>query len=80
MFRKLKNNTVLWTVELGKKAVKINWIIVRLLHDNKNKPQEHMNSVLDWLLISSAVRRLGSDRYPDNYKNLVYQNNVFYKA
>ena len=38
------------------------------------------NSVVNWVPESSAVCRLGSDLYPDNYVNLDYPNNNFHEA
>ena len=48
--------------------------------DNKFDNQEQDNSVFDWLPISQAVCRLGSDRYPNDYINLDYSRNNFHEA
>ena len=40
------------------------WIIVGFMADEKFDSQLQDNSVFDWLPISQAVCRLGSDRYP----------------
>ena len=48
--------------------------------DNKFDNQEQDNSVFDWLPISQAVCRLGSERYPADYKNLNYPRSNFHEA
>ena len=40
------------------------------MKDEKFDSQLHDNSVFDWLPISQAVCRIGTDRYPNDYINL----------
>ena len=79
--RKITNNG-LWTFELGIESGKNipSWVIVGFMQDAKFDSQVHDNSVFDWLPISQAVCRLGSDRYPTDYINLDYSRNNFHEA
>ena len=72
----------LWTFELGIESSKNipSWIIIGFMKDEKFDSQLHDNSVFDWLPISQAVCRLGSDRYPNDYINLDYSRNNFHEA
>ena len=56
-----------FTFELGIESSQNipSWIIIGFMADEKFDNQKQDNSVFDWLLISQAVCRLGSDRYPN---------------
>ena len=79
--RKITNNG-LWTFELGIESGKNipSWVIVGFMEDVRFDSQLHDNSVFDWLPISQAVCRLGSDRYPTDYINLDYSRTNFHEA
>ena len=82
VFRKKISNDGLWTFELGIESGKNipSWVIIGFMADNKFDSQLHDNSVFDWLPISQAVCRIGSEKYPGDYINLNYPRNNFHEA
>ena len=82
VFRRKITNNGLWTFELGIESGKNipSWIIIGFMADEKFDSQLEDNSVFDWLPISQAVCRIGSDRYPNDYINLDYPRNNFHEA
>ena len=53
-------------------------MIIAFMEKDKFESQRHDNSVCDWLPVSSAVCRLGNERYPDKYsRNFDYSKNLF---
>ena len=50
------------------------------MENDKFDSQTHDNFVFDWLPVSSAVCRFGSERYPDNYMNFVYSRIKFHEG
>ena len=50
------------------------------MENNKLDFQRHATSVFDWLPISFAVCRLGSERYPDIYRNFDCSRNNFHEG
>ena len=50
------------------------------MENDKFDSQRHDNSVFDWLPVSSAVCRLGSERYPDKHMNFDFSRNNFHEG
>ena len=68
-----------WTFELGIESGKIlsSWVIVRFADSDEFDEETRNNSAC--LPVSSAVCRLGSDRYPDNSRIFDYPRTNFYE-
>ena len=82
-YRKKIPNDGLFTFEVGIENSKNipSWIIIGFMADEKFDSQLHdNNNIFDWLPISQAVCRIGSERYPGNYINLNYPRNNFHEA
>ena len=82
VFRKKITNIGLFTFELGIQSSQNipSWIIIGFMADEIFDSQVHDYSTFDWLPISEAACRLGSDRYPNDYINLNYPRNNFHEA
>ena len=82
VFRKRTLNNGTWTFELGIESGKKipSWVIVGFMESDKYDEQTRDNSASDWLPVSFAVCRLGSGRYPDNYKIFDYPKTNFHEC
>ena len=68
VFRKRFKNAGTWELQLGIESGKniLSFVIIACMENDKFGSQTHDNSAFFWLPMSSAVCRLGSERYLDN--------------
>ena len=71
-----------WTFEFGiENGKNISfWVVVRFMANDKINVQTRGNTAFDWLPVSSAVCKLGRDRYPGNYLNFDYHRSNFHES
>ena len=81
VFRRRINNAGTWEMQLSiENGGNItSYMIMPFMENDKFDSQRHDNSVFDWLPVSSAVCRLGSERYTDNYMNFDFSKTIFLK-
>ena len=67
-FRRKINNGRRWEMQLGiESGTNIpSFVIIAFMENDKFDSQRHDSFVFDWLPVSTAVCRLGSERYSDN--------------
>ena len=56
------------------------WVLVDFMHSDKIDDQIRDHNIFDWLLVSCAVCRLGTDRYGDIHMIFDYPSNNFHQG
>ena len=86
VFRKDVNTNNNWTFELGNSGGSNGelstptFVIVRFQARNKVDSQTHDNAIFDRLPISNAVRKTGSEKYPDDGRECDYDRDKYDQA
>ena len=81
VYRKDVNTNNNWTFELGSSGESTpNFIIVGFQARNKSNSQTHDNAIFDRLPISSAVCKIGSEKYPDDEIECDYDRDKYDQA
>ena len=82
VFRREINNAGTCEMQLGKEIGRNipSYVIIAFMVNDKFDSQRHDNFVFDWLPMSSAVCRLRSERYPDNFINFDNSGNIFQES
>ena len=81
VFRKDVNTNNNWTFELGNSGESTpTYVVVGCQARNKIDSQTHNNATFDWIPISNAVCKIGSEKYPDDGIECDYDRDKYDQA